>query len=90
MRRIQTNLLGRLTSRQTWKTISMSPEQTSSTMEVFHNDRNSMFYLPGLENAVLQYKISGDNIEFYHTEVPEVHRGKGYAKLLVKIRVQTL
>jgi predicted GNAT family acetyltransferase len=53
---------------------------------VQHNEKDKEFFiLMGQDKAMLNYEYIGKNkVDLWHTEVPDVFRGKGVAKLLAK------
>jgi len=53
--------------------------------EVLHDPAGSRFFirLEGYE-ACLMYRLSGKELDLYHTYVPEVFRGRGMAEKLCK------
>ena len=57
----------------------------SDAIEVQHDRANSRFLakLGGYE-ATLMYRLSGKELDLYHTYVPEVFRGRGVAETLCK------
>lgn len=57
-----------------------------NTLKVQHDVKNEQFFIDlGTPNAFLSYKKYGNIIEMEHTEVPNVHTGKGLGKLLAKV-----
>ena len=54
-------------------------------LSIQHDAAGSRFYvkLSGYE-ACLMYRLSGQEIDLYHTYVPEVFRGRGIAEQLCK------
>ena len=57
----------------------------AQTQDVEHDAARSRFVvrLEGYE-ATLMYRRSGDDLDLYHTYVPEVFRGRGVAERLCK------
>lgn len=57
----------------------------SEALDVTHDPAARRFCvkLEGYEGC-LMYRLSGNEIDFYHTYVPEVFRGKGIAERLCK------
>ncbi|MBI4388424.1 MAG: N-acetyltransferase [Candidatus Omnitrophica bacterium] len=54
-------------------------------MNIEHDAKTRKFFVTfGMEEAVLNYRLGGNVIDFYHTFVPELGRGKGIAEKLVK------
>ena len=55
-------------------------------LEVIHDQAGSRFCvkLQGYE-ACLMYRLSGKELDLYHTYVPEVFRGRGIAEQLCKM-----
>jgi predicted GNAT family acetyltransferase len=47
-------------------------------------ERNRLEYVAHCEMAVVEYSVQGDVITFLHTRVPEVMRGQGVGKTLVR------
>lgn len=58
-------------------------ENTDDT--VIHNEQKGRFQLD-VDNrlAHADYRREGSTLVFYHTYVPETHRGKGYAARVVR------
>lgn len=57
----------------------------SRELEIVHDEAARRFCvaLQGYE-ACLMYRLSGEELDLYHTYVPEVFRGKGIAEQLCK------
>jgi len=54
-------------------------------MMVTHNEAEKQFEIKlGSSLAVLEYRLSGDTIQFLHTEVPDDMAGKGIGGQLAK------
>ncbi len=54
-------------------------------MNIQHDTKALKFFVTlGMEEAVLNYNLEGNAVEFYHTFVPSSARGKGIAERMVK------
>ncbi|XP_065682874.1 protein NATD1-like [Hydra vulgaris] len=75
----------RLFSNRKFNFVSMLSPFCSAVIDVVHEPKNNRFVIHlDKGECVLDYLMTKKTIDLYHTEVPEVYRGKGVAKQLVK------
>ncbi|KAI1280851.1 Protein NATD1 [Halotydeus destructor] len=73
---------GLIHSRETFMARLLSTDK----LHVEHNEKDREFFIKtNNDKAVLNYEFIGkDKVDLYHTEVPDVYRGQGVAKLLAQ------